>query len=353
MTTLINKSPFNLGAHWYSMDGVGKLTIDANLILIDGQGTILQRVPYSMIPITGDCIPKTWWIKWKQVTEIRISLDVDYEIMTLNKTWGGMKKSEGSYRLLQPWRVVYGEAGILTEPLPSYNVKPAHGSGDYAVQVLPLIPDQNPHEAGPAYVAVVLKLIGGSTDDGVSVGVKGVDVNIGKSSSSSAEDYRFKTIIQVSGRPEKSEQITLPDELLRHAVYFDEPTKPGKTPGEDQPNLNANELRRLQEWRMALQSRAKELYWVIGNGECPIVLTGYASTTGTPQYDLEMSKKRIVSVREAIRGEIKNPKIKFSEIPKGHGSATQSGPQAREKRVEIYIDSQAAQRAIAANKGKI
>jgi hypothetical protein len=345
---MIDETPFGLPLRY--------MKVNATIRLIDGSGKTLRVVPF--IFGSTDFVPHVLHLKWKemqQIEQIGIFLDIDYDIVVMPME----KKAQGkgSFRLLQPWRVTQGQNGVLLDQLKYKHLVSPKFSEGFAVQV-ELNPDQTPRESDVAFVSLQLRLTGGFTDDGFTVNVGYGPVSagapVGAIKGRYLQDYEFKATIHIHERPEKSDPVNLPADLLTHIVYFDEPIRPGKAPGEDQPNLSATELRRLEDaWVKPLQSRAKELYWVISNGKCPIILSGYASTTGKPRHDDEMSDRRIRSVEEAIKDAFKSDKINIVPIPKGHGSATQRGVVAREKRVEIKIDRQDAERAIAANRGKI
>ncbi len=317
---MIDETPFGLPLRY--------MKVNATIRLIDGSGKALRFVPF--IFGSTDFVPHVLHLKWKEMQEIEqigIFIDIDYDIVAV--PMDSKAQGQGSFRLLQPWRVTQGQNGVLLDKINfKHLVSPKYSKG-FAVGV-ELNTDQTPRESDVAFVSLQLRLTGGFTDAGftVSVGYGPVSagVPVGEIGGSYLQDYEFKATIHIHERPEKSDPINLPADLLTHIVYFDEPTRPGKAPGEDQPNLSATELRRLEDaWVKPLQSRAKELYWVISDGKCPITLKGYASTTGTRKHDDEMSDRRISSVEEAIKGAFESDKINIVPIPKGHGSATQPG----------------------------
>lgn len=312
-----------------------------------------KKVFELLVPCSpgGDFIPLPVTVNWKQVEEVHIAVDIRYDI----KVWSNgivVATGVGKYQLDQGWRIVYGENGLVLVQKPFKNVVPPTGTGDFAVAV-DLAADQNPHETAPTDASLLVRLKGGYGDDGIKIGVKGVGVSLGKSSGSYGEDYELKLNINVKGKPDKQpEPIILPADLLSEIVYFDD-RKPGKPPGEDQPNLSAAELRRLGDtWIKALQTRAPELYDVIKSGDCPLTLIGYASNTAGRQYDIKISDKRIDSVVEAIKDLFRSKQVTFKRVPRGHDAATQTGAIAREKRVEILIDPQVAQQKIASKRKK-
>jgi hypothetical protein len=251
----------------------------------------------------------------------------------------------------QGWRVAYGDNGLGLEAKPLRNVASPHGKGNFAIAV-DLATDQTSHETGSTYVSLLVRLKGGYTNDGFTIGWKGLGATLGKASGSYVEDYELKLNILVTGKPNKQpEPFILPDELRRMTVYFDEPIKPGKIPGEDQPNLSLTELHRLEDtWTRPLQTRAPELYDVIKSGDCPLTLTGYASDTGNVQHDFEISKKRITSVAEALKDLIESKRLNIKPVPLGHSAKKVHGPAQQEKRVVISIDPQIAEQKIAAKR---
>jgi hypothetical protein len=335
----------------------GEIEIRPYAKLIDSSGKTVRELLIPYFPGNNDFTPLSLTENWKEVEEIHIIVDIDYNIMVATTFHPFKAQGAGSYRLDQGWRVVYGDNGLVLEPKPYKNVVPASGSGDFAFAV-DLLTDQNPRENGPTYASLLLRLRGGETDDGITLGVTAGPATIGgafaKSSASYVEDYELKLNINVNGKPGKQpEPIILPADMLKEVVYFDEPIKAGNTPGEDQPNLSAAELRRLEDtWIRPLQSRAPELYDVIKSGDCPLTLMGYASDTGNVQYDFAISQKRITSVTEALKNLIGSERLKINRVPLGHYAARQTGAVAREKRVEILIDPQAAQQKIAAKRKK-
>jgi hypothetical protein len=328
-----------------------EIEINGYATLIDSNG---KKVFEFLVPCSpgGDFLPLPLTVNWKQVEEVHITVDIRYDI----KVWSNgivVATGVGKYQLDQGWRIVYGENGLVLVPKPFKNVVPPTGAGDFAVAV-DLAADQNPHETAPTDASLLVRLKGGYGDDGIKIGVKGVGVSLGKSSGNYGEDYELKLNINVKGKPDKQpEPIILPPDLLRMIVYFDDPIKVGKPPGEDQPNLSVAELHRLDDtWIKALQTRAPELYDVIKSGDCPLTLIGYASDTADRQYDIKISDKRINSVAEAIKDLIRSEQVTFKPVPRGHDAARQTGVVAREKRVEILIDPQVAQQKIAAKRKK-
>jgi hypothetical protein len=327
------------------------IEINGYATLIDSNG---KKVFEFLIPCSpgGDFIPLPLTVNWKQADEVQITVDIGYDI----KVWSNgivVATGTGKYRLDQGWRIVYGENGLVLVPKPFKNVVPPTGTGDFAMAV-DLAADQKPHETAPTDASLLVRLKGGYGDDGAKIGVKGVGVSLGKSSGNYGEDYKFKLNINVKGKPDKQpEPIILPADLLTMIVYFDDPIKVGKPPGEDQPNLSAAELRRLGDtWIKPLQTRAPELYDVIKSGDCSLTLIGYASKTADRQYDIKISGKRIDSVAAAIRDGFRSEQVAFKPVPRGHDAARQTGVVANEKRVEILIDPQAAQHKIAAKMKK-
>jgi hypothetical protein len=335
----------------------GEIQINAKATLIDSSGKTVKEFSISYFPGNKDFTPLSLTINWKEVEEIHIMVDIDYKIIVGSSPASVDGVGAGSYRLDQGWRVIYGDKGLVLEPRPYKNAVPPSGTGNFAVAV-DLATEQNPRETGPTYASLLVRLKGGYANDGITLGVTVGGVNFGgtfgKSSGSYVEDYELKLNVDVKGKPDKpAEPIILPADLLKMIVYFDEPIKPGKAPGEDQPNLSALELRRLEgTWTKPLQSRAPELYDVIKSGDCPLTLIGHASDTGNAAYNLKISQKRIDSVTEAIKDLITREGLNIKRLPLGQYGHRQTGAVEREKRVEILIDPQAAQRAIAAKRKK-
>lgn len=177
-------------------------------------------------------------------------------------------------------------------------------------------------------VTLILQLVGGFTDDGITVGVGPFSGGVGGSSGTYKVDYEFSIPYLVFGQPQ--EAVVLPEDLLSHDVWFEK---------EDQSQIGVDELRRLEDkWSDPLRSRAPELAAAIQAGTCPLILTGHASVTGrSKDYNLELSAKRITSVADAIKITFKSNKIAYVANPKGQMAATQGGPAAQERRVEIVI----------------
>jgi hypothetical protein len=180
---------------------------------------------------------------------------------------------------------------------------------------------------------ILLRLIGGYTYEG------------GRSKTAS-KDFKFMTIGHVTGAPEKTEEPPkLPDDLLRHNVYFE---------AENQEHLSGDELRRLEDrWADPLQQRVPELYEGIKSGGVEILLTGYASSTGGDKMNETLSAKRISSVEQALKRDLfGSTNIKIRRDPKGKSDTTQTGRVTRERRVEIYISSADALNVMKAQKAK-
>ncbi len=350
-------NPWDTGGDGLAAYVPSYIEITPSAKVIGANGQTLAEATFGFNPAHWQFFPITLDIDWKQAEEIHISTDISYSIV-VSSVWTTFHAvGKGNYKLDQAWRIVYGDNGVSLEPRPTKQL--SHGDGDYVVAVQ-LQPDQSAHEVGPTYVSLLVRLVGGNSDDGVQVGVQvegvGVNTTVGKDADSNTEDFELKVILHVRGKPEApakpADPIVIPDDLLRHIVYFDEQMGAGKRPGEDSSDLSATELRRLDDnWVRPLKSRAPELYAVIKNGNCPITLVGFASNTATETYDLNLSQRRITSVEEAMTDDFDgSPHLKFSVLPVGHSFATQDGAVPREKRVEINIDKQAAQRAIEAGR---
>ena len=278
-------------------------------------------------------IPVSRSVVWDQIVEVDIVLTLEYEILVPFRG-----KGSGFYWISQKWRVKYGDKGIVLEAAASHEDHGSSGEGDFAVAV-DLKPDQPTAETMLTQTTLLLKLVGGFTDQGIGVGVGPVQVGMGGDAGVYSKTYKFNLGLLATGKPKPA--IQLPEDLLKHTVWFD---------SENQPQLNAGELRRLEDkWVDPLLSRAPDLAATIKDGSCPLYLDGYASVTGrSDKYNLELSVDRIFSVENALKSLFSSKDIKF--VPNGHGraNAAQKGPSPQEKRVEILIARHWAERAIEA-----
>jgi hypothetical protein len=306
------------------------LEINAKARLFGEGDVVLDEVPFSYDYKTSTFTPLSRSIEWEKVQEIAIIITVAYDITVPFEDNGS-----GLYAISQRWRVRYADKGIVLESGLLEDLGSA-GSGKFAVAV-DVKTDQPTAEAMLTSMTLLLKLVGGFTSEGITVGLVPVSVGSGGSAGVYSKTYKMKLGVLATGKPKPA--IQLPDDLLKHTVWFDR---------ENQPDLDAGELRRLEDkWVDPLLSRAPDLAATIKNGSCPVYLDGYASVTGrTDQYNLGLSVDRIYSVENALKSLFGSKEIKF--VPQGHGraEAKQRGPSPQEKRVEISIARYWAEQAL-------
>ena len=205
--------------------------------------------------------------------------------------------------------------------------------------------DQPTTEAILTSTTLLLKLVGGYKDDGVSIGLAvshaGVTKSVGGSTGAYSKTYKLKLGLLAVNQPKPAIQV--PEELLRHTAWFDR---------ENQSDLDPVELRRLEDnWVGPLRSRAPELAAAIQSRSCPIHVTGYASVTGHNEaYNRELSANRVISVENALKSLFDSKDIMFVPTALGQSAAKQKGPSPQEKRVDITIPREYAERAIAAGR---
>lgn len=319
----------------------GDIDLNGSMSLFGERRMVLRHEKF--VAYSAGFLPAVAHLRWNQAQELEIRITLKYDVLYISSAPMESKSGSGRCDLAQRWRIAYGDNGIqlLTGNMQDFG---SSGEGDFAIQIQ-LGADQSPSESDHTFVSLLVRLLGGYTDEGITVGYGPASIGMMKSQARVSKDFEFRVECHAKDRPEKKQPTNGPLYLLNHPVVFEQ---------ENQPQLSAQELRRLADlWAKPLQKEAPELASAIELGLCPITLIGHASTTGGRTQNLALSAKRITSVMVAIRTNFNNgQRIVFVSVPKGSEAATQRGPIVNEHRVEIRIDPNAAAAAISAVRSK-
>ena len=296
------------------------LDITAKLIIHDNPS---REIPFNFM--VDRFMPLPAHLKWQTIKELEVLIEMKYEVKVVKGV--SVIEGEGKYIVSAKWSVDYNDDGINLQTI---KVTPLvqKGEGKFAIHIDANLYQQS-LKGDIANTLLDLILTGGYTDDGVSVGFGPFQANVGGSTGTYVKTYEFQIAQFATHRP--APPIQLPEHLLSHDVFFEK---------EDQAQVGVEELRRLEDrWSDPLRKEAPELAAAIEAGNCPLTLTGHASVTGrSKEYNRSLSERRITSVADAIKTTFKSKKIAYVPVPKGQIMATQRGPAAQERRVEILIN---------------
>jgi hypothetical protein len=322
------------------------IAIDAEAKLLDANKNALQQ--YKAIPFVGTDVfqPLSVIWKWKEAAYLEISFRVEYKIIVTGVVTMIKAIGKGTYKVSVPWQINYTDSGITLQPEGEQDLG-SGGEGNYAVE-LQVKQNQSPPEATERTAFVLVRLIGGFSEDGIGVSVGPFSAGGTGSAQKNSKDYVLKVFCYAGGKPEKA--VSVPEALLSHTAPF----------AKDERYISSVQLDRLEDkWLEPLQERAPELYDAIKNGRCTLNLTGYASTTGTNPYNLKLTEDRIRSVEQALRNNYlridgkSNRGLKIATDPRGKADAAEEGEVPAERRVQIWIRKQDAVDAMSqSNKNK-
>jgi hypothetical protein len=326
-----DKNPFGiLPPGWPSVVDDVYLDIDAKAQFFDDQDLKVDEVPFVYDSKSAMFTPLSRSISWDQVRELAILVDIKYKILVPTRGDGS-----GSYKISQSWRVKYGDKGVLLEAALLEDLG-SSGEGKFAVSV-DLKTDQPSSEAMLTSTTLLIKLVGGFTDEGIAVSVGHLSSNLGGQTGVYSKTYKLKLGLLAVNQPAAAIQV--PEELLKHTVWFDR---------ENQSDLDPVELRRLEDnWVGPLRARAPDLAKAIAGRNCPVYLIGYASVTGRSEaYNRELSANRVFSVENALKSVFSSHDIYIVPEALGQSAAKQKGPSPQEKRVDILIRPDYAEEGI-------
>ena len=344
---MLTIDPFNvfpkakyLGPTPWAMNKIN-VDINAKVQVFESGGGIPRESIFILDIFKNQFVPLTIGVNWGTTDRIRIMVEIKYDIAILPSPVGGNSDfagaGTGTLFGFQEWVIQYPEQGLLLSKTKSSGGNGVIKSdGDIGIQVTN-VPSESPQGFKGPFIAMDTNISISKSKSGLSIGVEYGPVSASKevmsgSSSSRSVNYEFQVNLSVIGRPNvvtPPKPLEIPKDLLSHNVYFEK---------EDQKDMGAEELRRLEDWVKKIQSQSPKLYNAIKSGKCPIKLSGYTSTTGKEAHNEKLSINRLKSVNEALKTNIfKSKNLDIDMLPLGEQRATQKGAVIRERRVEIVI----------------
>lgn len=327
---------------------IGKINVDASVLIIGDVTQELNFTGYNAI-----FLARYWHIDWQKVKEIKININIDYalhEDTVAGAVMGGVMQSPkvqkdypnapgtGHYKFSASWLVHYGSDGLTFDPQDPVDLGSIGGSAGITVAV-ELAQKQNTHEADAAFVSLLVKMKMGSSSDGIGFGIGPVGLSgIGASKSGYSIDMPLKVFLHAVNRPSKEKQVTIPEDLLSFSVRF----------VENERVISDAHLSRLDDWIGRLKRDAPSLTGAIKGGKVPILLSGYASTTGSTKVNDKISLDRVTSLEIEIKRKFESRTIRFVRQAKGNREAEQKGAVPAERRVDIKLDRAEALKAVQA-----
>lgn len=210
------------------------------------------------------------------------------------------------------WDVRSDAAGKLTIGPPAKSV--GSHKGDKTWMRLESV---NP-AAGASHVQVSPKIVSGSVSGGISLGV-----GITKSAAAAFLQETFRLDIKSCNVPAPASP-----KKYTHKVHFEKPRQKKISPAEE---------KNLIGWYKALPEAVKT---AVEQGKAKVQVAGYASTTGGPQMNMDLSKNRAIAVESVLRS-YGGTDIQFNRKGRGeYDAATADGVEDdRERRVEVSVSA--------------
>jgi outer membrane protein OmpA-like peptidoglycan-associated protein len=323
----------------------GSIIIDAKAQIIGDINHELNFTGFSAI-----FLQKYWHIHWNKVREIKFNVNIDYALYGKHvntPTIAIMQRSDiqkknpdaygtGHYKFSTSWLVHYGADGVTFQPQGTIDLGSRGGTSGVAVAIQ-LAQNQNTHEADAAFVSLLIQMKAGESSDGLSFGLYGVGVSgVGASKSSYSRDLPLKIFLYAVNRPKKEKLATIPEDLLSFSVRF----------VENERFISDAHLSRLDDWITRMKRDAPGLTGAIKGGKVTILLSGYASTTGSTKVNDRISHDRVTSLEIEIKRKFESQAIRFLRQAKGKREAAQKGAVPAERRVDIKLDRAEAIKAV-------
>jgi hypothetical protein len=313
-----------------------------NFLKIDATAIIIGKTQNFSVPFNHNIknntfIPKSFNIKWEDVTELHISLDVSYEITVWAKQNGvpfPQESGAGFYKIIQKWDVNYSQDGISL--LGSRAIDQGSSPGKEATLVVAMnlnVQEYNKKTTLSAAI-MVLKFSLGYTRQGAtfgfSVGPFSASGGGGSTSSGYSKDYEIRMDYLAVGKPEAAKaKVMLPDDVIRGPIITFE---------RDEWDMPGDMLNRIRtDWYIPLNRQYPALSEAVKDARVPISVFGYASSTGTPQHNLELSAKRANSVVQALKIVTGSDKLWIIIVPRGSSQVRTAGEVDQEKRVSFEL----------------
>ena len=316
------------------------LKIDAKATLLSGDGR-KKEIPFRSRWFSHIFTPISTEVKWMDVTELQIAIDLDYLIAD---TEGGSLfdmmglMGTGRIKTIKSWQLDWGDDGVtLTD---SVEIDDGSRPGDQADIVVNVSFEETKYARGNGLrsVKLILKTLCGTKKDGLSFGLtKGAvsgDVTLIRGSERAhKKDYTLDLSYLIYGK--EKPKIVVDEKFLRTFVWGYK---------EDKDDFTTEQIRIVQtEWWYPLLEKFPALADAIKQGRCMLAVDGFASTTGNDRsYNLTISQKRANSVVQGLK-KIVGPNVACVVTPHGDVAATQTGPADQEKRVEISISKATAE----------
>lgn len=319
-------------------------------IIIDPRVSIIGDIDYGFefSHVLEFFIERRWHIKWQKVKEIKFNINIDYDLSEDSNNDAYFPNvyrrlfrlrnplGIGHYKFSTSWLVHYGENGFTFDPQGTVDLGSSGGSSGVAVAV-EVTQNQNSHESDAAFVSLLIKMKMGHSRDGISFGLFGLGVNgIGASKSSYSRDVPLKLLLFAVNRPSKEKLVTISEDLLSFSIRF----------VENERVISDAHLSRLDDWISRLKRDSPSLTGAIKGGKVPILLSGYASTTGSAKVNDKISLDRVTSLEIEIKRKFESRAIRFVRQAKGNREAEQKGAVPAERRVDIKLDRAEAIKAV-------
>jgi hypothetical protein len=242
--------------------------------------------------------------------QLHMNVNVLEDNLLINQSW--------SQSFYGSWKVSAASDGTLTiDSSPMVTINPRDGSiSQSALQAV------NPSQ-GSDFVMFTPIVQGASGTGGISVGV-GMETNY----PGSVIQRPFKLNIEVTDIQEPQGTVTFgPISILRdHAVLFER---------SGQSRVSGTQEGALISWYNGLSDAARAR---IESGAEPISLEGYASTTGDPARNRELSNKRMEEVRRILEQFVGNRAVFHTRSVGEYQAGTDDNVEsAEERRVAVSV----------------
>lgn len=328
---------------WGSL-GNSYFDINAEFKLFDGKRGILAQgsFPLSQLSqISPGTQDKEFSIEispvpWGKATVLQILFTFNYVIIF--KPDVGLIpaiQANGKRALTKDWKIFYSNDGIRFDAQHETYTPVPPPSGNFSIELQLQAYNSQPYEQNQ-YATLVVQLKGVRQK-------QSFDVNLPKPPIAPTQpppdieshflQLKFKSKLKFFGKPTTKGAIqklpNLPRGLFKEEVIFD---------NEKDAELGANALREIQNWIAQLQNQAPEIFNIVRDGMCTVFLDGYATTTGSAEFNKELSAKRNDAVARQMTRLFNSNKIRFKKTAHGKDNAIVPGRGATfERRVEIVI----------------
>ena len=279
---------------------------------------------------------------WQSFDSVVISVAVEYDLF--NPV--GFTKGDGKFGFKAIWKPSFSDDGL---ELALDGAQPKmlggnKGAGDLVVAASVVLGESKAKTKKP-FVEMVVTMGAGSETEGVQVGLQAgplsLSTTVGSSKGSTQREFSFKLALLTDQPARQAPPPNLKASLLEPAPMLFE--------NEDQDSLSSLSIKELHAWVSKIKDEAPQLESVIAQGNLPIEIQAFASTTGSTAYDKKKTDQRADAVKNLLKKApyFNSSKIMFDTQSHGKSKAENKGAKhSIERRVEIRIDRSKAAKAI-------